>query len=225
MLGWRLALRQGYQYKGPFSAVAVAILVAITVLASVPIYFNILGELGLRFGLMSGDRIAHHIQIAVPLTPLEPVKNGEVHEVVNKTVDDTVGWFVEEHRIYTQTAPLVFSRKGQPVPSGGQPPRAFLQSLDQVENHVVLVEGSLPEQGITSFQEDDEKFAQVSGMIGVEAARLHDIQPDDLTVTETDKLSEVTPEGAEVIMDEEGGAEISFDPMAPQQEAQSHFDN
>ena len=51
------------------------------------------------------------------------------------------------------------------------------------------------------------------------------IQPEEITVTETDKLSEVTPEGAEVVMDEEGGAEISFDPMAPQQEAQSHFDN
>ena len=51
------------------------------------------------------------------------------------------------------------------------------------------------------------------------------IQPEEITVTETDKLSTVNPEGAEVIMDEEGGAEISFDPMAPQQEAQSHFDN
>ena len=51
------------------------------------------------------------------------------------------------------------------------------------------------------------------------------IQPEEITVTETDKLSTVNPEGAEVIMDEEGGAEISFDPMAPQQEAQTHFDN
>lgn len=180
MLGWRLALRQGYQYKGPFTAVAVAILVAITVLASVPIYFNILGELGLRFGLMSGDRIAHHIQIAVPLTPLEPIKNAKVHEVVEKTVDDTVGWFVDEHRIYTQTVPLVFSRAGQPVPSGGQPPRAFLQSLSQVESHVTLLEGSFPEEEVTFFQENDQKFAQVNGMLGIEAARLHDIKPGDL---------------------------------------------
>ena len=39
------------------------------------------------------------------------------------------------------------------------------------------------------------------------------IQPEEITVTETDKLSEVTPEGAEVVMDEQGGAEINFDPM------------
>ena len=51
------------------------------------------------------------------------------------------------------------------------------------------------------------------------------IQPEEITVTETDKLSTVNPEGAEVIMDEEGGAEISFDPMAPQQTGQNHFDN
>ena len=37
---------------------------------------------------------------------------------------------------------------------------------------------------------------------------------EEIVVTEEDKLSEVTPEGAEVIMDEEGGAEINFDPMA-----------
>jgi len=51
------------------------------------------------------------------------------------------------------------------------------------------------------------------------------IQPEEITVTETDKLSEVTPEGAEVVMDEQGGAEINFDPMAQQQASQNHFDN
>ena len=51
------------------------------------------------------------------------------------------------------------------------------------------------------------------------------IQPEEITVTETDKLSEVTPEGAEVVMDEQGGAEINFDPMAQAQQSQSHFDN
>ena len=40
---------------------------------------------------------------------------------------------------------------------------------------------------------------------------------EEIVVTEEDKLSEVTPEGAEVIMDEEGGAEVSFDPRAEQQ--------
>ena len=48
---------------------------------------------------------------------------------------------------------------------------------------------------------------------------------EDIVVTEEDKLSEVTPEGAEVIMDEEGGAEINFDPMAQQQGTQNHFEN
>ena len=48
---------------------------------------------------------------------------------------------------------------------------------------------------------------------------------EDIVVTEEDKLSEVTPDGAEVIMDEEGGAEINFDPLADQQVTQNHFEN
>ena len=48
---------------------------------------------------------------------------------------------------------------------------------------------------------------------------------EDIVVTEEDKLSEVTPEGAEVIMDEEGGAEVSFDPLTQQQGTQNHFEN
>ena len=48
---------------------------------------------------------------------------------------------------------------------------------------------------------------------------------EEIVVTEEDKLSEVTPDGAEVIMDEEGGAEINFDPMAEQQATQNHFEN
>ena len=48
---------------------------------------------------------------------------------------------------------------------------------------------------------------------------------EEIVVTEEDKLSEVTPDGAEVIMDEEGGAEINFDPLADQQVTQNHFEN
>ena len=48
---------------------------------------------------------------------------------------------------------------------------------------------------------------------------------EDIVVTEEDKLSEVTPDGAEVIMDEEGGAEINFDPMSQQQMTDDHFAN
>ena len=48
---------------------------------------------------------------------------------------------------------------------------------------------------------------------------------EEIVVTEEDKLSEVTPEGAEVIMDEEGGAEVNFDPMSEQQMTQDHFAN
>ena len=51
------------------------------------------------------------------------------------------------------------------------------------------------------------------------------VLPEEIVVTEEDKLSEVTPEGAEVIMDEEGGAEVTFDPMADRQTTQNHFEN
>ena len=48
---------------------------------------------------------------------------------------------------------------------------------------------------------------------------------EEIVVTDEDKLSEVTPDGAEVIMDEEGGAEINFDPRAEQPGTEDHFSN
>jgi hypothetical protein len=51
------------------------------------------------------------------------------------------------------------------------------------------------------------------------------IAPEEIVVTEEQKETEVTPDGAEVIMDEEGGAEINFDPMSEQQRTQDHFAN
>jgi len=48
---------------------------------------------------------------------------------------------------------------------------------------------------------------------------------EDIVVTEEQKETEVTPDGAEVIMDEEGGAEINFDPMTQQQMTQDHNAN
>ena len=48
---------------------------------------------------------------------------------------------------------------------------------------------------------------------------------EDIIVEEEQKETEVGPDGAEVIMDEEGGAEVNFDPMSEQQVTQDHFAN
>jgi len=48
---------------------------------------------------------------------------------------------------------------------------------------------------------------------------------EDIVVTEEQKETEVDPTDAEVIMDEEGGAEINFDPLANQQGTQNHDEN
>ena len=48
---------------------------------------------------------------------------------------------------------------------------------------------------------------------------------EEIVVTEEQKEAEVDPNDAEVIMDEEGGAEINFNPMADQQATQNHFEN
>ena len=51
------------------------------------------------------------------------------------------------------------------------------------------------------------------------------LPPEEIVVTEEQKEAEVTPDGAEVIMDEEGGAEINFDPNAAPPMGQDHFGN
>ena len=51
------------------------------------------------------------------------------------------------------------------------------------------------------------------------------VAPEEIIVTEEQKETEVGPDGAEVIMDEEGGAEVNFDPMSEQQITQDHFAN
>ena len=51
------------------------------------------------------------------------------------------------------------------------------------------------------------------------------VAPEEIIVTEEQKETEVGPDGAEVIMDEQGGAEVNFDPMSEQQITQDHFAN
>ena len=48
---------------------------------------------------------------------------------------------------------------------------------------------------------------------------------EEIVVTDEQKEAEVTPDGAEVITTEDGGAEINFDPTAQRQGPQTHFDN
>jgi len=51
------------------------------------------------------------------------------------------------------------------------------------------------------------------------------VAPEEIIVTEEQKETEVDPNDAEVIMDEEGGAEINFDPRAQQPATQNHDEN
>ena len=48
---------------------------------------------------------------------------------------------------------------------------------------------------------------------------------EEIIVTDEQKEVEVGPDGTEVIMDEEGGAEINFDPRSEQPGTQDHFEN
>ena len=51
------------------------------------------------------------------------------------------------------------------------------------------------------------------------------VAPEEILVEEKQKEVEVDPDGAEIIMDEDGGAEINFDPMAQPQAAGDHNAN
>ena len=51
------------------------------------------------------------------------------------------------------------------------------------------------------------------------------VAPEEIIVEEEQKETEVGPDGAQVTMDEEGGAEVNFDPMSEQQVTDDHFAN
>jgi hypothetical protein len=51
------------------------------------------------------------------------------------------------------------------------------------------------------------------------------VAPEEIIVEEEQKETEVGPDGAQITMDEEGGAEVNFDPMSEQQVTQDHFAN
>lgn len=180
MLKWKLALRQGLAYKRPLLAVGAAVLVSITVLAAAPIYFAVLTELGLRSGLTTSDRVSLNVQVSVPLTSLEPTENAQTREAINSVIDETVGWLLTDRRVHTETSSFVMSREGQPVPTGPAAPRAFLESMPQIEEHVLLVEGVFPESGVTLEEDEGRLVTQVRGMVGSEGARLHNIGVGDV---------------------------------------------
>ena len=48
---------------------------------------------------------------------------------------------------------------------------------------------------------------------------------EEIVVTDEQKEVEVGPDGTEIVMDEEGGAEVNFDPAAEQQAGGDHNAN
>jgi hypothetical protein len=51
------------------------------------------------------------------------------------------------------------------------------------------------------------------------------VAPEEIVVTEEQKETEVGPDGAAVVMDEQGGATVDFDPMSEQQMTEDHNSN
>ena len=51
------------------------------------------------------------------------------------------------------------------------------------------------------------------------------VAPEEIVVTEEQKETEVGPDGASIVMDEDGGAEINFDPAMERPAQGDHFAN
>jgi len=135
MLGnWRLLL-----------SVVAGTLVAAAIIASTAIYSDAIRDLGLDFALAQQDEAVLDVQVSQSTIGIDRVAYQNLRERVDGTVGGALGPASGGHIRQGTTATFFPTAPGALVPTDEGRPRAFFRFRSDLEAHVEVVDGVLPE--------------------------------------------------------------------------------
>ena len=116
-------------------------LVVAWLLASSPLYLAVVEEASLRFEMEQQALENLDIQLVVPFRPMDRQTHQRMDQLVQKQVDEDIGWMTRAVVQYGSTPEFFLIPPGLPLEVTASTPRTTLQFLSGLEEHVSLVEG------------------------------------------------------------------------------------
>jgi hypothetical protein len=155
---WLLVSRRGAAQWRLRGALLLGILVAATLLASVPIYTRAMADLGLSFAIRDKLQATPSTDVEAGQVPLASPGGLAFQKEITDRIQQRIGWFTgQQLRFVRLPAPytgddgrvhytgFTLAAAGAPVPQGPLRPRGVIQSLTGYEQHVRVTAGRLPQ--------------------------------------------------------------------------------
>src|SRR3990170_2142086 len=130
---WRLLL-----------VLAIGILVASTLLAASPTYTRVMSDLGLESSLKERLRTSTRSSLIRFGLALGTPEATEEIDALGRAMAQEISWFTGSEARFASAADLTYAREGQPLPTGRLRTVVSLQSMSGLSDHVLVVQGRLP---------------------------------------------------------------------------------
>ena len=121
------------------------VLVAATLLAASPIYTRVMNDLGLQQSLQEQIGSAGHNTLFDFGAPFGSETAADNAGLMAALLSEEIGWFTESEARYGAVGPFTLGRAGRPLSEDPLRRLVTLQTLSGFEEHVRVVEGSLPQ--------------------------------------------------------------------------------
>lgn len=159
------------------TTVVVGVVFAAALMSSVIIYSDAIRDLGLRYALGNEPREAMDIQAAASAPPGARNIYDARRQEADRQIRGATSGILRELVHFGRTATFYPTAPGEPVSADDSRPRANLQFLDRLDDHVRLVEGRKPDPGSATAAGE---APSIEVWMGAKAAADNDLSVGDV---------------------------------------------
>lgn len=138
-----MVVRRSLANRRLLATVAVGVVMAAALMASVVLYSDAVRDLGLRYALRNAEPAERNVRVVISGRPaLDDYR--QRRETVDGLLERYLGGVIGETVRFGRTATFYVTAPGAPVPADADRPRGHFQFADRLADHIEVLEGRWP---------------------------------------------------------------------------------
>ncbi len=191
---WQLVAKRSRAHWRLLAAVVIGVVLAVAIMASTVIYYDALRNLALSHSIAQQKIEDLDLLIRGEHGPTNPKEYGKVDKFVNRHIDESVAWFLRNQYHGGKSATFFLTRPGEPFLRDESKDRAFFHFLSDLESHITVIDGRLPNDIIAT----DGPPPEIEVAIDSTTASLFRLSVGDRLIT-LPYWSDVNPQATSII--------------------------
>ena len=177
----QLVIRRSLANWRLLSSIVVGVLVAVTLISSIPFYSNALNDLGLKHALHQKPIELVDVQVYAPNYSINSENYAEMREFIDQQASINIKSFSRQEERWIKSQTFYAGWADKPIPTGSDRPTGHFHVFTNLEKHVTLVEGRYPDPVPSGLLPEElaSPGLEIEAMIGSETAKIFNVGVDD----------------------------------------------